>query len=66
MTPPTYADIVAAAPVVRRYLQPTPLYEWARCSVVHFGADGGGGLHRPHGGQPRSRPVRSGSEVVLA
>jgi threonine dehydratase len=25
---PTYADIVAAAPVVHRYLKPTPLYEW--------------------------------------
>ena len=28
MQPPTYADILAAEPVVRRYLKPTPLYEW--------------------------------------
>jgi threonine dehydratase len=34
MTPPTYADILAAAPVVRRYLQPTPLYEWAALSQL--------------------------------
>jgi threonine dehydratase len=32
MTPPTHADIVAAAPVVHRYLRPTPLYEWAALS----------------------------------
>src|SRR5246127_5397429 len=25
---PTYEDVVAAAPLVRRYLRPTPLYEW--------------------------------------
>ena len=25
---PTYADVVAAEPVVHRYVQPTPLYEW--------------------------------------
>jgi threonine dehydratase len=29
---PTYADVVAAAPVVRRYLRPTPLYEWPALS----------------------------------
>jgi threonine dehydratase len=28
MQPPTYADVLAAAPLVRRYLKPTPLYEW--------------------------------------
>lgn len=32
MNPPAYADIVAAAPVVHRYLKPTPLYEWAALS----------------------------------
>jgi threonine dehydratase len=32
VNPPTYADIVAAAPVVHRYLQPTPLYEWPALS----------------------------------
>ena len=32
MKPPTYADVVAAAPVVRRYLKPTPLYEWPALS----------------------------------
>jgi threonine dehydratase len=25
---PTYADVVRAAPVVRRFIRPTPLYEW--------------------------------------
>jgi threonine dehydratase len=30
--PPTYADVVAAAPVVHRYLKPTPLYEWPALS----------------------------------
>jgi threonine dehydratase len=32
MNPPTYADILAAAPVVRTYLKPTPLYEWPALS----------------------------------
>jgi threonine dehydratase len=32
MTPPTYADIVAAAEIVHRYLKPTPLYEWPELS----------------------------------
>jgi len=31
---PTYADIVAAAPVVHRYLKPTPLYEWPALSQL--------------------------------
>jgi len=31
---PTYADIVAAAPVVHRYLRPTPLYEWPALSQL--------------------------------
>jgi threonine dehydratase len=30
---PTYADIVAAEPVVHRYLAPTPLYEWPLLSA---------------------------------
>jgi threonine dehydratase len=34
MQPPTYADIVAAAPVVRRHLAPTPLYEWPALSQM--------------------------------
>jgi threonine dehydratase len=29
---PTYDDIVAAAELVRRYVKPTPLYEWAELS----------------------------------
>lgn len=29
---PTYADVLAAAPLVRRYLAPTPLYEWPALS----------------------------------
>ncbi len=29
---PTYADVLAAEPVVRRYLKPTPLYEWPALS----------------------------------
>jgi threonine dehydratase len=29
---PTYADVLAAAPVVHRYLKPTPLYEWPALS----------------------------------
>jgi threonine dehydratase len=32
MNAPTYADIQAALPVVRRYLKPTPLYEWPALS----------------------------------
>lgn len=31
---PTYADVVAAAPVVHRYLHPTPLYEWPALSSL--------------------------------
>src|SRR5947209_11085525 len=34
MTPPTYDDVVAAAPVVHRYLRPTPLYEWPALSQL--------------------------------
>ena len=29
---PTYADVEAALPIVRRYLRPTPLYEWPALS----------------------------------
>jgi threonine dehydratase len=29
---PTYEDILAAAPLVHRYLRPTPLYEWPELS----------------------------------
>jgi threonine dehydratase len=29
---PTYTDILAASPVVHRYLKPTPLYEWPALS----------------------------------
>jgi threonine dehydratase len=32
MDAPTYADVVAAAPIVRRHLKPTPLYEWPALS----------------------------------
>jgi threonine dehydratase len=32
MEPPTYADVVAAAPIVRRHLRPTALYEWPALS----------------------------------
>src|SRR5262245_22377648 len=32
MHPPTYADLVAAAPLVRRHLRPTPLIEWPALS----------------------------------
>ncbi len=32
MQPPTYADVLAALPIVRRHLKPTPLYEWAALS----------------------------------
>jgi threonine dehydratase len=31
---PTYADVLAAAPVVRRHLKPTPLYEWPALSKL--------------------------------
>src|ERR1700756_2674849 len=31
---PTYADILAAAPIVKRYVKPTPLYEWAALSEL--------------------------------
>src|SRR5258707_2769578 len=34
MNLPTYADIVAAAPVVHRFLKPTPLYEWPALSQL--------------------------------
>src|SRR5262245_32868043 len=34
MNPPTYADIVAALPVVHRYMKPTPLYEWPALSKL--------------------------------
>lgn len=32
MNAPTYEDVLAAAPVVHRYLRPTPLYEWPALS----------------------------------
>src|SRR5438046_3193587 len=31
---PTYADVLAAAPVVHRYIRPTPLYEWPALSQL--------------------------------
>src|SRR3979409_1223072 len=31
---PTYADILAAAPIVHRYMKPTPLYEWPALSKL--------------------------------
>src|SRR5262245_20115696 len=31
---PTYADVLAAAPIVRRHLAPTPLYEWPALSQL--------------------------------
>jgi threonine dehydratase len=31
---PTYADVVAAAPLVRRHVPPTPLYEWPALSQL--------------------------------
>lgn len=34
MSLPTYADIVAAARVVHRYMRPTPLYEWPALSAM--------------------------------
>src|SRR5215468_9351765 len=32
MSPPKYADVMAAAPVVHKYVKPTPLYEWPALS----------------------------------
>jgi threonine dehydratase len=32
--PPTYADVLAAAPVVHRHVRPTPLYEWPALSAL--------------------------------
>jgi threonine dehydratase len=32
MSLPTYADVLAAEPIVHRYLKPTPLYEWPALS----------------------------------
>jgi threonine dehydratase len=32
MNAPTYADVLAAAPIVHRYMKPTPLYEWPELS----------------------------------
>jgi threonine dehydratase len=34
MNSPTYADVLAAAPIVHRYLKPTPLYEWPALSKL--------------------------------
>jgi len=34
MQPPAYTDILAAAPLVHRYLKPTPLYEWPALSAL--------------------------------
>src|SRR5262249_10538015 len=34
MDPPTYADVLSAAPVVHRCLRPTPLYEWPALSQL--------------------------------
>jgi threonine dehydratase len=34
VNPPTYADVLAAAPVVHRYLKPTPLYEYPALSQL--------------------------------
>jgi threonine dehydratase len=34
MNLPTYSDILAAAPLVHRYLKPTPLYEWPALSQL--------------------------------
>ncbi len=31
---PTYADVVAAAPIVHKHLRPTPLYEWPSLSQL--------------------------------
>jgi threonine dehydratase len=34
MEPPVYEDVVTAAPVVHRYIRPTPLYEWPALSAL--------------------------------
>src|SRR5262245_1481731 len=34
MQPPSYADVLAAAPIVHRHLRPTPLYEWPALSQL--------------------------------
>src|SRR5260370_4560345 len=34
MNAPTYADVLAALPVVRRYVKPTPLFEWRALSKL--------------------------------
>src|SRR5215831_12544585 len=34
MNLPTYDDVVAAAPLVHRYMRPTPLYEWPALSKL--------------------------------
>jgi threonine dehydratase len=34
MEPPSYADVVAATPVVHRHIRPTPLYEWPALSKL--------------------------------
>ena len=34
MNPPTYADVVAAAPIVHAHMKPTPLYEWPGLSAL--------------------------------
>ena len=34
MEPPSYADVLAAAPVVHRHVRPTPLYEWPALSSL--------------------------------
>jgi threonine dehydratase len=34
MKAPTYADVLAALPIVHRYMRPTPLYEWPALSQL--------------------------------
>jgi threonine dehydratase len=34
MEPPSYADVVAARPIVHRHMRPTPLYEWPALSAL--------------------------------
>lgn len=34
MNPPTYAAVLTAAPIVHRYIRPTPLYEWPALSSL--------------------------------
>ena len=34
MNLPTYEDVAAAAPIVHRYLPPTPLYEYPALSTL--------------------------------